>query len=192
MYFFSRLRTSPWPTVTSPLVVVMPVPIAVLIPLVLPAVNSVGLFPLAVRHRLLVNVDCAVVRGYAVDGGRDVSRPHGHPWPVIVAGPVPPIPPAVPPTVVVEKEVHANTRREVDVRLGYDDHLRRFLDIHRLRSDDHRGRGGHYADRDPHVDVDVGPSVHLSCGCEKARKSQDSQSHKDTCFLFIFHSRPPF
>jgi len=62
------------------------------------------------------------------------------------------ISPAVPPTVVVEEDVHAYTRREVYVRPGDDNHLRRLLDIHRLRSDD-------YGDREPQVDTDVGPGI---------------------------------
>src|SRR4030067_1239493 len=125
IFFLTLTDLSLAPCDQPPLIVVMPVLIAVLVPFVLPAVSSVGLLPLAVRDTLLVDVDGAIVRRAPVNGPRDVPLPPGLPRPVIAAAPVPTISPAVPPTVVIEEKVPPSARREAEGRLGDDNHLRR-------------------------------------------------------------------
>src|SRR3970040_849957 len=104
IFFLALTDLSLAPGDQPPLIFVMPVLFAVLVPFVLPAVSPVGLLPLAVRDTLLVDVDGAIVRRDPVNGPRDVPLPHGLPRPVVTAAPGPTISPAVPPTVVLEEE----------------------------------------------------------------------------------------
>src|SRR4030065_2550186 len=107
IFFLTLTDLSLAPCDQSPLIVVMPVLIAVLVPFVLPAVSPVGLLSLAVRDALLVAVDGAIVRRYPVNGPRDVTLLHGCPRPLVAAAPVQTNSPAAPPQVALSYRYHA-------------------------------------------------------------------------------------
>jgi len=97
----------------APLIVVMPVLIAVFFPFVLPLI-PVAFFHCRTGCASRDRRQCGSPR-YPVDGAGTYAAQR-LPTPVVAAAPIPPIPGGSP-TVVVEEEVHAYTRCKVDVRL---------------------------------------------------------------------------
>jgi hypothetical protein len=66
------------------------------------------------------------------------------------------------------------------------------LDIHWRWGYDHGGRRYRHADRQPHVDVDVGFGVYLGFCRDKSRKSENSHGCKDSRFQLVLLSIFPF